>query len=158
VILGLRSSPSAWLKSYNETIGTVRYNYRWYWTAFLLPPTRWLWNFGLFWERLNAERYHAPVPSVDTYLRHNEHIRQVVPKHRLLEFEPAQGWEPLCKFLDKPVPDSPYPRFNDAKEMKRILLFSHFIGGFLWASMALAIFGLWKVFDVLSSNGAHREL
>lgn len=47
------------------------------------------------------------------YLKHNEHVRAIVPKGNLLEFRPEQGWEPLCKFLGKPVPNEPYPRINE---------------------------------------------
>lgn len=144
VVLGLRKSPEAWLKSYNETIGTVRYNYTWYSLGFLLPPVRWMWNFGLHWEKINRDRYHTPVSTLETYHHHNDYIRRVVPKHRLLEFEPSQGWEPLCKFLEKPIPDSPYPRLNDAKEMQRVLFYSHFVGAGLWGLTGLALFGVWK--------------
>jgi hypothetical protein len=26
-----------------------------------------------------------------------------------------EGWEPLCKFLGKPIPDEGFPRTNDAE-------------------------------------------
>ena len=41
-------------------------------------------------------------------------IRGLVPKERLLEWTVNDGWEPLCKFLDKPVPDEPFPHVNKA--------------------------------------------
>ena len=47
------------------------------------------------------------------YLKHYAHIREVVPKERMLEFRPEMGWEPLCKFLGKQVPRTPYPRINE---------------------------------------------
>lgn len=158
VVLGLRKSPEAWLRSYKETIGTVRYNYIWYWSAFPLPPTRWLWEFGLFWEKHNQERYYTPVPSVDTYLRHNDYIRKVVPKDRLIEFEPSQGWEPLCEFLGQSVPDSPYPHLNDTKQMQTVLFWSHFVGAFLWGLTGLAAFGVWKAFNLISARMTIRAL
>ncbi|KAL8798919.1 MAG: hypothetical protein Q9182_006291 [Xanthomendoza sp. 2 TL-2023] len=33
------------------------------------------------------------------FLEHNEHVRQVVPKDRLLEYRIQEGWKPLAKFL-----------------------------------------------------------
>ena len=39
-------------------------------------------------------------------------IHGLVPKDRLLEWTVEDGWEPLCKFLDKPVPDEPFPHVN----------------------------------------------
>ena len=29
---------------------------------------------------------------------------------------PKDDWEPLCKFLDVPVPDEAFPRTNDREE------------------------------------------
>lgn len=39
-------------------------------------------------------------------------IRGLVPKERLLEWYIGDGWEPLCKFLDKPIPDVEFPHAN----------------------------------------------
>jgi len=33
-------------------------------------------------------------------------------------FDVREGWEPLCEFLDVPVPDTPFPNINDASEVK----------------------------------------
>jgi hypothetical protein len=27
----------------------------------------------------------------------------------------GDGWEPLCEFLELPVPDTPFPHLNDSK-------------------------------------------
>jgi hypothetical protein len=48
--------------------------------------------------------------------RYNQQVRDAVPAHRLLEWSPADGWEPLCKFLDVPVPPAPIPHVNDAAQ------------------------------------------
>jgi Sulfotransferase domain len=45
--------------------------------------------------------------------RHNQEVRDTVPAGRLLEWQPADGWEPLCEFLEVPVPDGPLPHEND---------------------------------------------
>ncbi|KAJ7722398.1 NAD dependent epimerase [Mycena metata] len=46
---------------------------------------------------------------------HYDEVRRPTPPGRLLEFELKQGWEPLCKFLGKEVPDEPFPHlFNTA--------------------------------------------
>jgi Sulfotransferase domain len=46
--------------------------------------------------------------------RHNEDVRQTVPADRLLVWSPADGWAPLCEFLEVPVPEAPLPRVNDS--------------------------------------------
>ena len=46
-----------------------------------------------------------------------------MPPERLLEFDVRQGWQPLCAFLDRPVPpDTPFPRLNDRRWFRRVLL------------------------------------
>ncbi|KAK7415641.1 hypothetical protein QQZ08_012281 [Neonectria magnoliae] len=40
-------------------------------------------------------------------------VRATTPPERLLRYNLKDGWEPLCKFLGKPVPDVPFPRIND---------------------------------------------
>lgn len=34
---------------------------------------------------------------------------------------PPRRWEPLCKFLGKPVPDGPFPHENDTRAFRRIV-------------------------------------
>jgi hypothetical protein len=43
-------------------------------------------------------------------------VRSLVPPERLLEYKINQGWEPLCEFLDVPVPKGKsFPRTNDSE-------------------------------------------
>ena len=39
-------------------------------------------------------------------------IRGLVPPERLLEWSATDGWEPLCEFLGKDVPKTPFPHVN----------------------------------------------
>lgn len=54
----------------------------------------------------------------DFFRRHTEAVVAGVPKDRLLVFEVAQGWEPLCSFLGVPVPETPYPRENTTAQFQ----------------------------------------
>lgn len=47
-------------------------------------------------------------------------VKRVVPPERLLVMNLKEGWQPLCKFLDKPVPREPFPRLNDAEEAEKV--------------------------------------
>ena len=44
-----------------------------------------------------------------------------VPADRLLVYEISQGWEPLCEFLEVPVPDAPMPHLNDATSFRAMV-------------------------------------
>ena len=54
--------------------------------------------------------------AIAVYERHNQAVRDGISAHRLLVVEAASGWEPLCAFLDCPVPDLPYPHSNSREE------------------------------------------
>lgn len=50
--------------------------------------------------------------------RWNDEVRSTIAPGRLLVWDPAEGWEPLCEFLALPVPDEPLPRTNDTSAFK----------------------------------------
>ena len=56
---------------------------------------------------------------IKVYNAHIEEVRRVVPADQLLVFDVKEGWEPLCKFLGKPVPEVPFPNVNDSSEFRR---------------------------------------
>lgn len=48
------------------------------------------------------------------YEKHMETVKSLVPAEKLLVFNPKEGWEPLCRFLGKDVPEGkPFPKLND---------------------------------------------
>jgi hypothetical protein len=63
-----------------------------------------------------ADRAHA----IAVFERHIADVRATVSPDRLLVFDVAQGWLPLCTFLDLPVPDESFPHVNDAVEFNRL--------------------------------------
>jgi hypothetical protein len=48
--------------------------------------------------------------------RFNDEVRAAVPSEKLLEWAPKDGWDPLCEFLEVPVPDEPVPHINDTQQ------------------------------------------
>ncbi len=60
----------------------------------------------------------AKANVIAAFERHNAAVQRLIPPERLLVFEPAQGWEPLCAHLGVPVPDEPFPRVNDRAEFQ----------------------------------------
>jgi hypothetical protein len=50
--------------------------------------------------------------------RWNEGVKASVPAERLLVWEPSEGFEPLCEFLDVPLPADPLPRLNDTNSFR----------------------------------------
>jgi hypothetical protein len=123
VILTARD-PEKWYKSVSDTI----FNYPKGFEKFMMqtvgmfkPEVKHIYNtieyakeaiwFGLF-ERRFADKQFA----LDIYNQWNDDVLRTVPKEKLLVFNVQDGWEPLCAFLNKPVPDASFPRVNDTKE------------------------------------------
>jgi len=55
--------------------------------------------------------------AVEVFNSHVAEVKGFVPPDRLLVFDVKDGWPPLCAFLDKPIPDAPFPNVNDAAMM-----------------------------------------
>lgn len=54
--------------------------------------------------------------AVAAYRRNNQRVRDTIPADRLLVFHVADGWNPLCEFLELPVPDTPFPHSHPKQE------------------------------------------
>ena len=50
------------------------------------------------------------------FIAHNEAVKATIPASRLLVWQVKEGWEPLCAFVGKPVPDEAFPRSNNREE------------------------------------------
>jgi hypothetical protein len=50
--------------------------------------------------------------AIAAYRRRNEEVQAAIPADRLLVFDVAEGWQPLCRFLDIPAPAKPFPHHN----------------------------------------------
>jgi Sulfotransferase domain len=109
VVLTVRDS-SAWYASFHDTILAK--------TAALLPPkdsplraihdlTQELILDGVF-----AGRAVDAAHAIAVYEAHNRAVIDSVAPDRLLVHDLTAGWEPLCRFLDRPVPREPFPHLN----------------------------------------------
>jgi hypothetical protein len=55
---------------------------------------------------------------IAVYKRHNQEVKDTLPRSRLLVFDAPMGWAPLCEFLGKPVPAAPFPKTNSTEEFR----------------------------------------
>jgi hypothetical protein len=69
----------------------------------------------MMWKRAFGGKFQDKQHAIDFFHRHNEQVKARVPKDKLLVFDVKDGWEPLCRFLQVPVPDLPFPRLNDTE-------------------------------------------
>jgi hypothetical protein len=77
------------------------------------------------WLMKDTFRDHTDrTSSIAAYRRNKQKVRDTIPAERLLVFNVAEGWEPLCRFLEAPVPKTPFPRSHPRDEF-----WAHFGGG-----------------------------
>ena len=77
--------------------------------------------FGVVWDPVFGRRMTDRAHCIEMYEQHNQEVMDEVPADRLLCYQPGDGWEPLCEFLDLPVPDAPYPRVNSTEDFRASL-------------------------------------
>lgn len=68
---------------------------------------------GIFEGRFEEKAF--AIEKLQTY---SEQIKTAVPKNQLLVMNIADGWQPLCDFLDLPVPQQDFPRSNTRTEFR----------------------------------------
>lgn len=109
VLLSTRDSSETWWNSAHETIfGAIDQAPAGVWSDMVHE---------MFRSRFTPN-VHDRAASIAAYERHNAEVRAKVPKRRLVEYRPGDGWEPLCKALGVPVPSDPYPHTNTREEWK----------------------------------------
>lgn len=140
VILHVRPSDK-WLASMKATIFNPELN----WLKDFLTYVDYRW---WYWRPAVGRMAMAalgpdPTKAKEKYEEHNRHVQEIVPKDRLLLWGPQDGWEPICKFLDVPIPDRPVPYINEsanfAQEWREACY--HDLGKFLLKVATIAAIG-----------------
>ena len=113
VILTVRDAGS-WFDSTNETILSAELrkflkNSPW---GHMMQKT--------IWDTLDNRMQDRDF-MVSYFDKRTAEIQSAFPAERLLVYHVKEGWEPLCAFLDIPVPDMDYPRINSRDETKELL-------------------------------------
>ena len=60
-----------------------------------------------------GDRIDDKSAALAVFHEHIEKVRSSIDPARLLVFDVAEGWGPLCSFLGVPEPTEPFPRLND---------------------------------------------
>ncbi len=76
-------------------------------------------SFGVTPAQLRSREPLEAAGSIAAYERHNDEVLRTIPADRLLVFQVTDGWGPLCAFLDRPVPDVPFPHRDERTTLHR---------------------------------------
>lgn len=131
VVLSVRD-PERWYDSAHETIyGLRRLASDSHRTAIpfaiaqaLVPGARQVLRMSdaVIWDGTFGGRFDDRAHAIETFHRHAAAVRVGIPPDRLLVYDVAEGWAPLCAFLGVDAPDGvPFPHLNDADAFRRKL-------------------------------------
>ncbi|PYH89013.1 hypothetical protein BO71DRAFT_435204 [Aspergillus ellipticus CBS 707.79] len=109
VILTVRDSPDQWYISVCRTLMDT-----WFDVSYAPPRSLGARLYRLFSVLLYRHYMYGFMPERGRqfYTEYNATIRRIVPADRLLVMNVTEGWEPLCRFLDKEAPPWDFPRSN----------------------------------------------
>lgn len=113
VVLSVRD-PEKWYRSTQDTIFAP------HWIDYL-PQTE---ASGFLQATINDYfdgRMHDREHLLQRFEEHIEEVTTTIPPERLMVFDVAQGWEPLCQFLGVTAPSGDFPHVNDTKETQDII-------------------------------------
>ncbi len=131
VVLTVRS-PDGWVRSMRETLWSMYYGnsvMRYANSARMVVNPDWQRYIGLMLPMTFEGA--GPMIGAETaddrefgalMERWNDEVRATIPAERLLVWDPADGWDSLCAFLEVPVPAGPVPRINDTAAFKEGIL------------------------------------
>jgi hypothetical protein len=66
-------------------------------------------------------RFEDKAHAIEVFQKHNQAVRDTIDPTRLLVFDVREGWGPLCRFLEVPIPDEPFPRLNDTATFQAMM-------------------------------------
>ena len=112
--------PERWYDSTYETIYQARAIFpKWLRQTFPLFQQFIELQDGLFWNTIFEGQFENRQRMIEIFHEYTADVQRTVPAERLLIFRVADGWEPLCQFLDVPVPNRPFPHVNDKATIQR---------------------------------------
>jgi len=59
--------------------------------------------------------------AIAAYEAHNQEVRRSVAPERLIEWQPGDGWEPICAALELPAPARAFPHENTTADFRSAL-------------------------------------
>lgn len=125
VILTVRD-PDKWYESTFETLWGVRCAQAGTWMIKIVPFVIQLNKFldSLLWFGPNSlfkGSFTDKQAAIKIYLDWHEEVKKTVPKDRLLVWDVKEGYGPLCKFLQLPVPAEPFPHINEKARFENLI-------------------------------------
>jgi hypothetical protein len=71
---------------------------------------------GMMIRKVFGNNLNDKAKVLEVFHQWNADVLNFIPKEKLLVYDVKSGWEPLCKFMNVPVPSTPFPKVNSSEE------------------------------------------
>lgn len=135
IVLNKRRTSDEWTRSVRTSLMFFT-TYKYMLITFWIPSSWWHWRTFRTYSRLAKQRFGVDdIFSSQCYERHNQWVRDIASARGrdILEWEPSDGWEPLCRFIERAVPREDFPKTNEAAEIEKVRLVLLKKGLWAWA-------------------------
>lgn len=112
VLLSVRASTEEWFRSFSSTILQVMLRDA--------PNGDSPMPLRMLDERFTPD-WRNPDACKAAYEQHNADVRATIPSDRLIEWQPGDGWAPICTKLGLAVPSGPFPHVNTTDDFRAML-------------------------------------
>jgi hypothetical protein len=117
--------PEAWYKSMSETIfwvtqpslgRMIKMIFSLPFSSTLRKRFRVLRFNGTMVSKIFGKDVKDKTKIINFFNEYNREVISSIPKEKLLLYNVKEGWEPLCRFLNVPVPSIPFPHSNTTED------------------------------------------
>ena len=114
IILLSSRDPDAWWRSASSTIfQAIEERY----CGPNAGDNGWTWMIQGMMSRF-SEDWRDEDAAKAAFVAYNDEVRRTAPVDRLVEWQPGDGWQPICERLGVPVPNEPFPHTNTTEEFR----------------------------------------
>ncbi|MEY2434727.1 MAG: hypothetical protein QOC92_4452 [Acidimicrobiaceae bacterium] len=114
ILLSTRADAEAWWRSARRTIFEV-----------INSGAETNDEFHAMWMAIAHNRFTEHTDdreaAIAAYEQHNADVRATADPSRLVEWQPGDGWGPLCAALGVPIPDEDFPHVNTTDDFRAMV-------------------------------------
>ncbi|KAI0506414.1 hypothetical protein F5B22DRAFT_453430 [Xylaria bambusicola] len=155
IILNQRANGLVWGKSVDDSL---MFFVSWFYRIITLLSKADRLHVQMHLAAFNLSQRHIGIGQPESpemyrrmYDEYNQFVRDEARKRGrdVLEWQPQDGWAPICEFLGKPVPPAsvPFPRCNDTQSMKKIKIILSLRGLCYWVLLCA---GVWVAIRLIT--------
>ena len=138
IILTVRDSDEKWFESLKNTIAAIHDDF---WLRMAVLPFRNLRLASALGNKL-FEKQFGQIEKLGPKI-HSLHNAKVISENKpedLLVFNVKEGWGPLCRFLNVPIPDNvPFPKLNDTDYFRNVFGKAKRVGLLIYATVGVLL-------------------